>query len=102
LLYVISNNNSYFNDEHHQAQVAAIRGRPVENAWVGQRLQDPVPDLLMFAKAQGIDGEGPITDLADLAGALERGIAKVRAGQPWVIDVRVPPEYCRDPMVQLA
>ncbi|WOS65635.1 thiamine pyrophosphate-binding protein [Sinorhizobium fredii] len=102
LLYVISNNNSYFNDEHHQAQVAVERGRPPENAWVGQRLQDPVPDLLMLAKAQGIDGEGPITDIAELSGALQRGIEKVKSGKPWVIDVRVPPEYCRDPMVELA
>lgn len=102
LLILIANNHSYFNDEHHQGQVARSRGRPAENAWVGQRMEDPVPDLLMLAKAQGIDGEGPIDDLADLPGALARGLAAVRAGQPWVIDVRVPPEYCRDPLVELA
>ena len=102
LLFLIANNHSYFNDEHHQGQVARSRGRPVENAWVGQRMEDPVPDLLMLAKAQGIDGEGPVDDLADLPGALARGLAAVRAGQPWVIDVRVPPEYCRDPLIELA
>ncbi len=82
--------------------MARERGRPVENAWVGQRLEDPIPDLLMLAKGQGIDGEGPITDLADLPGALQRGFDQVLAGKPWVIDVRVPPEYCRDPMIELA
>lgn len=102
ILFVIANNGSYFNDEYHQVQVAIARGRPPENAWVGQRLEDPVPDLLMLAKAQGIDGEGPVTDLADLPGALHRGFEAVRSGKPWVIDVRVPPEYCKDPMVELA
>ena len=102
LLFLIANNHSYFNDEHHQGQVARARGRPVENAWVGQRMEDPTPDLLMLAKGQGIDGEGPIDDLADLPGALQRGLAAVRGGVPWVIDVRVPPEYARDPLFELA
>lgn len=102
LLMIIANNHSYFNDEHHQGDVARQRGRPASNAWVGQRLEDPVPDLLSIARGQGIAGEGPIKDMADLPAALRRGFQTVRAGQPWVIDVHVPPEYARDPLFELA
>jgi len=102
ILFVVANNRSYFNDEHHQQIVARQRNRPPENAWVGQRMEDPIPNLMLLAKAQGLDGEGPITDLADLPDALRRGLEKVRNGQAWVIDVHVPPEYCRDPLVELA
>jgi thiamine pyrophosphate-dependent acetolactate synthase large subunit-like protein len=102
LLFVVANNRSYYNDEHHQHRVAVERGRPPENAWVGQRLEDPAPDLLMLARSLGADGEGPVEDIADLPGALARGFAAARSGRVWVIDVRVPPEYCRDPMADLA
>jgi thiamine pyrophosphate-dependent acetolactate synthase large subunit-like protein len=102
ILFVVANNRSYFNDEHHQQLVARARNRPPENAWIGQRLEDPMPDLMMLAKGQGLDGEGPITDIAALGDAIRRGLAAVRSGKAWVIDVHVPPEYCRDPMVELA
>ena len=35
------NNRSFFNDEVHQERVAKTRGRPVENKWIGQRIDDP-------------------------------------------------------------
>jgi hypothetical protein len=41
LLIVIANNRSFFNDEVHQERVARMRGRPVENKWIGQRMADP-------------------------------------------------------------
>lgn len=93
LLIVVANNRSYFNDETHQEHMARVRGRPVENKWIGQRLDDPAPDLAALARAQGVDAIGPITRLEDLQPALEKGIAAVRAGKPFVIDVVVPPEY---------
>ena len=61
-----------------------------------------MPNLLMLAKGQGLDGEGPITDIAALGDAIRRGLAAIRSGKAWVIDVHVPPEYCRDPMIELA
>ena len=45
LLAVVCNNRSFFNDEVHQERVAKTRGRPVENRWIGQRIDDPAPDL---------------------------------------------------------
>jgi acetolactate synthase-1/2/3 large subunit len=37
LLVVVANNRSFFNDEAHQERIARMRGRPVENRWIGQR-----------------------------------------------------------------
>jgi len=102
LLYLIANNRSYYNDENHQKHVAERRGRPVENAPIGQRMEDPVPDLAAMARAQGAEGEGPITDLADLPAALEKAIARVRAGAVYVLDVHVRPEYVGKALVDLS
>jgi thiamine pyrophosphate-dependent acetolactate synthase large subunit-like protein len=102
ILYLIANNNSYYNDEHHQAQIAGRRERPVERAWIGQRMQDPTIDLVGLARAQGVDGEGPIWDLAELPQALERGVAHVRGGRAYVLDVRVPQEYVGKDLIELS
>src|SRR4029079_9565849 len=32
---VLANNESFFNDELHQERMARVRGRPVENRWIG-------------------------------------------------------------------
>ena len=68
LLAVVCNNRSFFNDEVHQERVAKERGRPVENRWIGQRIDDPAPDLAMLARAQGLDGIGPVTTRRRVAG----------------------------------
>ncbi|MGP1613992.1 MAG: thiamine pyrophosphate-binding protein, partial [Pollutimonas bauzanensis] len=60
-LIIVSNNRSNFNDEMHQETVARTRKRPVENRWIGQRIDDPAPDLAAIARAQGIQAEGPIS-----------------------------------------
>ncbi|MDX1485159.1 MAG: thiamine pyrophosphate-binding protein, partial [Alphaproteobacteria bacterium] len=44
-LIVVANNRSYFNDEAHQERVARERGRPPENRWIGQRIDEPAVDL---------------------------------------------------------
>jgi thiamine pyrophosphate-dependent acetolactate synthase large subunit-like protein len=101
VLYLIANNSSYYNDEHHQKQIAGRRDRPEDKAWVGQRMQDPEIDLVGLARAQGVDGEGPVRDLADLPQALERALDHVRGGRAFVLDVRVPQEYVGKDMVTL-
>ncbi|MFM1815342.1 MAG: hypothetical protein RLZ98_2037, partial [Pseudomonadota bacterium] len=45
ILFMINNNRAYYNDELHQETIAKRRNREVENAWVGQRLENPSPDL---------------------------------------------------------
>jgi thiamine pyrophosphate-dependent acetolactate synthase large subunit-like protein len=95
LLIVVANNESFFNDELHQERVARMRGRPVENRWIGMRMSDPSIDLAALARGQGARGYGPVRAADELEAAIERGIADVRAGALCVIDVRVAPEYSR-------
>jgi hypothetical protein len=40
-LFLVANNRSFYNDEMHQERVAKERGRPVENKWIGQRIDEP-------------------------------------------------------------
>lgn len=93
LLIVVANNRSFFNDELHQERVARMRNRPVENRWVGQRISEPDIDLASMARAQGAQGFGPVTDIAELASTFEKAIAAVEAGHVAVVDVRVEPGY---------
>jgi thiamine pyrophosphate-dependent acetolactate synthase large subunit-like protein len=93
LLVIVANNRSYFNDEVHQERMARVRKRPVERKWIGQRIDDPPPDLAGLARAQGAIGIGPIAKPADLPAAIAQGIAHVRAGKVCIIDVIVRPEY---------
>ncbi|MDE0030733.1 MAG: thiamine pyrophosphate-binding protein [Deltaproteobacteria bacterium] len=93
LLIVIADNRSYYNDEMHQERVAVMRERPVQNRWIGQRLDDPPVDLIAMGRAQGFDGEAPVSTAEDLAAALERGAQVVSKGGRYVIDALVEPGY---------
>ena len=92
LLIVVANNRAYHNDEVHQAHMARERGRPVENKWIGQMLDDPAVDLVAMARAQGFTGEGPITGLESLPQALRRGVEIVRGGGCHLIEVSISKE----------
>ena len=92
-LVLVANNRSFYNDEMHQERVAKERGRPVENKWIGQRIDEPDIDLAMMARAQGAVGIGPITSLAELKPAIQKAIGAVRGGAVCVVDVRVIPGY---------
>ncbi|HEV8141683.1 MAG TPA: thiamine pyrophosphate-binding protein [Methylomirabilota bacterium] len=87
LLTVTFNNRTYGNDEDHQDAVAKVRGRPVENKVVGIRIDDPPPDVAKIAQGFGIQAEGPIDDVKDVAPALRRALRVVKDGRPAVVDV---------------
>jgi thiamine pyrophosphate-dependent acetolactate synthase large subunit-like protein len=92
-LFIINNNRSNFNDEIHQEAIAKDRKRPPENKWIGMRISEPDVDMAGLAKSQGVDAEGPIKDRRSLMDALERGLAVVASGKPYLIDVLVKPSY---------
>ena len=75
--------------------MARLRGRPVENRWIGMRMSEPALDLAALARGQGAKGYGPVRSAGELASTIERAVADVRAGAVTVIDVRVLPEYSR-------
>jgi thiamine pyrophosphate-dependent acetolactate synthase large subunit-like protein len=92
-LFIVCNNRSFYNDELHQERVAKERERPVENKWIGQKMLDPDIDLAAIARAQGAEGIGPVTKLAELEPAIARGLEAARAGRVAVVDARVLPGY---------
>jgi thiamine pyrophosphate-dependent acetolactate synthase large subunit-like protein len=92
LLIVMFNNRSYYNDEEHQARVARERGRPVENAHVGQAMVDPPVDFAALARSFGIEAWGPVDEPRDLKPALERAVRHVlRERKPALVDVVMQP-----------
>jgi thiamine pyrophosphate-dependent acetolactate synthase large subunit-like protein len=95
-LFLVANNRSFYNDEMHQERVAKERGRPVENKWIGQRIDEPDIDLAMMARSQGAEGIGPVRELSQLRQAVADGIRKVKDGAVCVVDVRVLPGYDAD------
>ena len=92
-LILVANNRSFYNDELHQERVARERGRPVENKWIGQRIDEPDIDLAAMARAQGAVGIGPVKEISQLKSSLAEGIKHVKSGAICVVDVRVMPGY---------
>ncbi len=86
LLVVMYNNRAYYNDWEHQIRMAKLRGTPVERAHIGMDMDDPAPDFAAMARAMGWYSEGPIEKPGEVAAALRRAIAKVKAGQPALLD----------------
>ncbi len=91
LLMIIFNNHSYYNDEGHQEYLARERERPVENAWVGIHISEPITDFATLARSFSVTGYGPVEDPNALSGVLKEAIATVRAGKPALVDVRTQP-----------
>ena len=90
-LFIVSNNRSNFNDEIHQNTIAKVRNRPRQNRWIGQSMTDPDIDLAAIARAQGVQGVGPVKNVPDLLTAIREGLEAVAAGQPYFIDAWVGP-----------
>ena len=97
-LFIVSNNRSNFNDELHQEAVAKMRGRPVQNRWIGQRITEPDMDLAALVRAQGVRSEGPVHTMEELEAAILRGLEVVRSGLPYFIDAHVTPGYANPPL----
>jgi len=86
MLIVMYNNRAYYNDWEHQIRMARQRGTPIERAHIGMDLEEPVVDFAGLAKSMGWYAEGPIEHGKDVGPALKRAIARVKAGQPALLD----------------
>ena len=93
MMIVVADNRSYYNDEMHQERVAQARSRPVQNRWIGQRIDDPRVDLVAMARAQGFESEDPVSTTEALAKALQRGAEVVAKGGRYFIDSVITPGY---------
>jgi acetolactate synthase-1/2/3 large subunit len=86
LLVVMYNNRAYYNDWEHQTRMAHHRGTDTEKAYIGMDMDGPAPDFATMAKSMGWYAEGPIERGEDVGPALRRAIARVKAGQPALLD----------------
>jgi acetolactate synthase-1/2/3 large subunit len=78
LLVVMFNNRSYYNSEEHAIELARLRERPLANAGIGTRLDDPPVNFARLAESFGLYGEGPIETPEAIRPALERALRVVR------------------------
>jgi acetolactate synthase-1/2/3 large subunit len=91
ILYIVHNNRAYHQEYMYLVAMAARLGRGVDRMDIGTTIKDPNIDYATVARGMGAHGEGPITDPKDLAPALKRAIAAVKAGGPAVVDVVTDP-----------
>ena len=87
LLTIVHNNRGYHQEVMYLQQQCAARNRGVDRAAIGTTITDPNIDYAQMARAYGMHAEGPIEHPADLAPALRRGVERVKAGEPALIDV---------------
>jgi benzoylformate decarboxylase/acetolactate synthase-1/2/3 large subunit len=88
LLTIMDNNRAYNNSVKHATRVAIARGRPLEQALVGNTIEDPNVDFAMLARSFGVHAEGPVTQASELRGACERALQVVREQRlPALVDV---------------
>jgi thiamine pyrophosphate-dependent acetolactate synthase large subunit-like protein len=92
LLIVVANNSFYYNDVVHQERIAQRRQRPARNAWIGQAISDPDPDLPALARSLGWQAADPVRERPALPAALAAAVAAARSGQCVLVDVRVRPD----------
>ena len=87
LLTVVHNNRAYHAEVMLVQRTAARRGRGGDRCHIGNVISDPNPDYAKIAQGYGVYAEGPISDPNELAPAYERALARVRAGEPALLDI---------------
>lgn len=87
LLMIVLNNRTWGNDELHQIEVAEKRGRPVENAHVGQRMSEPDISVATVARGMGAWTCDTVENPAELKSALAEAVKVVLAGGVAVVEV---------------
>jgi acetolactate synthase I/II/III large subunit len=91
MLTVMHNNRAWHQELMFVEYMCGVRGRGGNRGHIGTTLRDPYIDYRMMAATYGMAGEGPISDPLKLGPALKRGIASVKRGQPYMIDVITQP-----------
>ena len=91
LLNIMHNNRAYHEERMYIQMWGAKFNRGIENGDIGTALVSPDIDYASIAKGYGLYAEGPITDPKALAPAIRRAIARVKAGEPALLDVVTQP-----------
>jgi acetolactate synthase I/II/III large subunit len=91
MLNVMHNNRAYHEERMYLALLGAKYDRDLGRSDIGTALSGPNIDYASIAKGYGLYAEGPISDPKDLGPALKRAIARVKAGEPALLDVVTQP-----------
>lgn len=86
LLTIIQNNRGYNQEVMLVQRMAGEHGRRMDDCNIGTTLLDPNLEYAKIAQGMGVEAEGPISDPAQLAAAIGRGIEVVKSGRPFLID----------------
>jgi acetolactate synthase-1/2/3 large subunit len=87
MLFLVHNNRGYQAEVMIVQRMCAQRGRGTDHAHIGTTLNNPDINYKSIAQGYGLYAEGPISNPNDLAPALQRALARVRAGEPALVDV---------------
>lgn len=91
MLTLMHNNRAYHMEIMQLQRMANQHNRGIDTCDIGTTIKDPNIDYAQLAKSMGVNAEGPISDPAQLAPAIKRGIAEVKRGNPYLIDVITQP-----------
>ena len=76
------------NDGEEPLELARVRERPLANAGIGTRLDDPPVDFAKLAQTYSLYGEGPIETPEAIRPALERALRVVKEeGRLALVDI---------------
>jgi thiamine pyrophosphate-dependent acetolactate synthase large subunit-like protein len=87
ILTLMHNNRAYHQEVMGIQGTANRRGRGIDRIHIGTKIDDPFIDYAKLAQSMGVRAEGSIADPKDLGPAIQRGVAAVKRGEPYLIDV---------------
>jgi len=67
--------------------MAGLHNRRMDTAAIGTTIDNPNIDFAKLAQSLGLHSEGPITDPNAIGPALSRALARVKSGEPVLVDV---------------
>jgi acetolactate synthase-1/2/3 large subunit len=91
MLTIMHNNRAWHQELMFVQYMTGVRGRGTDRGHIGTTLRDPYIDYAKMAEGYGMASEGPISNPRELKAAYERGIATVKGGKPYLIDVLTQP-----------
>jgi acetolactate synthase-1/2/3 large subunit len=91
MLTLMHNNRAYHMEIMQLQRMANQHNRGIDTCDIGTTIKDPNIDYAQMARSMGVEAEGPISDPAMLGPAIKRGIAAVKRGNPYLIDVITQP-----------
>ncbi len=91
MLTLMHNNRAYHMEIMQLQRVANQHNRGIDTCDIGTTIKDPNIDYAQLARSMGVEAEGPISDPGMLGPAIKRGIAAVKRGNPYLIDVITQP-----------